>query len=79
MLYRIKKILWFANAFRHRDKGLISGQVPLTFEPLGIAVPEDTLLINWLDNFLKLLEGSGALKKLSESWFNNPSWLKELP
>jgi polar amino acid transport system substrate-binding protein len=67
------------TAFRHRDKGLISGQVPLTFEPLGIAVPEDTLLINWLGNFLKILEGSGALKKLAESWFNNPSWLNELP
>jgi polar amino acid transport system substrate-binding protein len=66
-------------AFRHRDKGLVAGQARLTFEPLGIAVPEDTLLINFLRNFMGMLEGSGALKKLSERWFNNTSWISQLP
>jgi polar amino acid transport system substrate-binding protein len=66
-------------AFRHRDKGLIAGETRLTFEPLGIAVPEDPLLINWLENFMKLLEGGGTLKKLTERWFTSASWLKELP
>jgi polar amino acid transport system substrate-binding protein len=66
-------------AFRHRDKGLIAGETRLTFEPLGIAVPEDPLLINWLENFMKLLEGGGTLKRLSERWFTGGSWLKELP
>lgn len=66
-------------AFRHREKGLVSGQARLTFEPLGIAVKEDTLLINWLDNFLNILDASGQLKKRSEYWFKDPSWIKELP
>jgi len=67
------------TAFRYEDKGLIAGQSKLTFEPLGIAVPEDALLINWLQNFMMALEGSGQLKKLNQRWFNDGSWIKELP
>jgi len=67
------------SALRFQDKGLAAGQARLTFEPLGIAVPEDTLLINFLQNFMGVLEGSGALKKISERWFNNASWLSQLP
>jgi polar amino acid transport system substrate-binding protein len=67
------------SAMRFQDKGLTAGQARLTFEPLGIAVPEDTLLINFLRNFMGVLEGSGALKKISERWFNNTSWLNQLP
>jgi len=67
------------SAFRYRDKGLIAGQASLTFEPLGIAMQEDTLLINWAQNFIGILEGSGILKKLIKRWFNDGSWIKELP
>ena len=67
------------TAFRYRDKGLVAGQAQLTFEPLGIAVPEDTLLINLLQNFLATLNGTGQLKILNERWFKDGSWIKELP
>jgi polar amino acid transport system substrate-binding protein len=67
------------TAFRYEDKGLIAGQSKLTFEPLGIAVSEDTLLINWLQNFMIALEGSGQLKRLNERWFQDGSWINELP
>ena len=66
------------TAFRYEDKGLIAGQSKLTFEPLGIAVSEDTLLINWLQNFMLALEGSGQLKALIQRWFKDGSWIKEL-
>jgi polar amino acid transport system substrate-binding protein len=66
------------TAFRYRDKGLVAGQSRLTFEPLGIAVKEDTLLINWLNNYMKMLDGSGQLRKLDERWFKNSSWIKDL-
>jgi len=66
------------TAFRYEDKGLIAGQSKLTFEPLGIAVSEDTLLINWLQNFMMALEGSGQLKILNQRWFKDGSWIKEL-
>lgn len=67
------------SAFRYEDKGLIAGQSKLTFEPLGIAVSEDTLLINWLQNFMMALEGSGQLKLMNQRWFQNGSWINELP
>ncbi len=67
------------TAFRHQDKGLVSGQSKLTVEPLGIAIPEDTLLINWLSNFLNMFESSGQSKILNKKWFQDGSWIKELP
>jgi polar amino acid transport system substrate-binding protein len=67
------------SAFRHKDKGLAAGESRLTFEPLGIAVPEDPLLMNWLQNFMRLLDGSGQLRILNDRWFKNASWIEELP
>lgn len=67
------------TAFRYEDKELVAGQSKLTYEPLGIAVPEDTLLINWLQNFMMMLEGSGQMKILNQRWFQDGSWIKDLP
>jgi polar amino acid transport system substrate-binding protein len=67
------------SAFRYADKGLMAGQSKLTFEPLGIAMAEDALLINWVQNHLIVLEGSGNLKRIGGFWLGNSSWIKELP
>lgn len=67
------------TAYRYREKGLIAGESPLTYEPLGIALPEDTLLINWVQNFLISLQGSGKLKEMGSKWFKGGSWIDELP
>ena len=67
------------TAFRYPDKGLTAGQDKLTFEPLGIAVTEDALLINWLQNFMLRLNSSGELKRLTEKWLNDGSWVSQLP
>ena len=67
------------TAYRYHEKGLIAGKSPLTFEPLGIALTEDTLLINWVQNFLSTLQGSGKLKEMSAKWLSGGSWVDELP
>jgi polar amino acid transport system substrate-binding protein len=67
------------TAYRFRDKGLFAGKSPLTFEPLGIAIPEDTLLINWAQNFMAHLRGTGRLEKLYQQWFGGGPWIDELP
>jgi polar amino acid transport system substrate-binding protein len=67
------------TAYRYQDKGLIAGESPLTFEPLGIAMAEDTLLINWVQNFMVNLRGTGKLKEMRNKWLKGGPWLKELP
>ena len=67
------------TAFRYPDKGLTAGQDKLTFEPLGVAVTEDALFINWLQNFMLMLNGSGELKRLTAKWLQDGSWVSQLP
>jgi polar amino acid transport system substrate-binding protein len=68
------------SAFRYKEKGLTTVNAPFTFEPIGIAMQEgDPLLVNWVENFLSVLDGSGDLKTLAERWFKDGSWLSELP
>jgi polar amino acid transport system substrate-binding protein len=65
--------------FRNPDKGLLTVISPLTYEPLGIALPaNDPHLVNWLQNLLRTIKGNGQLKDLKEKWFENASWLKKL-
>lgn len=67
------------SAFRYRDKELTAGQAQFTFEPLGVAIPADVLLINWMNNYLGMLQGGGQLKAMTKHWFQDGSWIKELP
>jgi polar amino acid transport system substrate-binding protein len=67
------------TAYRHEDKGLLAGKAPLSFEPLGIAMPEDTLLINWVRNFMVTLQGSGRLEEMQRKWLTGGKWVDELP
>jgi polar amino acid transport system substrate-binding protein len=64
---------------RYADKGLAVRGGRLTFEPLGIGVREDALLINWLDNFVKVIAGTGDLTKLYDRWLTDTAWMKQLP
>ena len=68
------------SVFRYPDAELATLLTPLTYEPLGIALPaNDSLLMNLVENFLEAFEGSGELEELRERWFENGSWLRKLP
>jgi polar amino acid transport system substrate-binding protein len=55
---------------RYPDAGFVSLFSLLTYEPIGIALPgKDPLYINWMENFLKRLEGVGVLDELGKRWF----------
>jgi len=42
----------------------------LNYEPIGIAVPgNDPLFINWTENFLERLDGTGTLNEIGAHWF----------
>lgn len=62
--------------FRYPDAGFISIHTTLTYEPYGIALPpNDAHMINWVGNFLEILEGSGQMEQLEDKWFKNGDWV----
>jgi len=64
---------------RNPSAGLLSVVTPVTYEPIGIAVPAgDPLLVNWLENVLDGLEQAGYLKELKEKWFVRSAWLQQI-
>jgi polar amino acid transport system substrate-binding protein len=68
------------SVFRYPDENLLSVVTPLTYEPLGIAVPRgDAHLVNWLENLLESLDGSGTIDALNVRWFEDANWMLELP
>jgi polar amino acid transport system substrate-binding protein len=66
------------SVFRYPNHGLVSVITPFTYEPIGIAMPRDPALMNWMQNFLSILDGTGRLDDLEARWFEDASWLKEM-
>jgi polar amino acid transport system substrate-binding protein len=65
---------------RYPEKELESMAKPLTYEPVGIALPAgDPQMVNWVENMLNTLRGGGGLAELKAKWFEDDSWLDELP
>jgi polar amino acid transport system substrate-binding protein len=68
------------TAMRYPNADLAVLRKPLTVEPIGIAVsPEDPLLLNLVQNYMRALEASGGLEVLLKKWFENAGWLTQLP
>jgi len=66
-------------AYRNPAAGLVSVVAPITYEPIGIAVPKgDPHLLNWLGNFLHSLEKAGYMNDLKGKWFAQPTWLPQM-
>ncbi len=64
---------------RNPAAGLVSVSAPITYEPIGIAVPKgDPHLLNWLGNFLSGLEKAGYMDELKVKWFVKPAWLPQM-
>ncbi len=67
------------SVYRYQDKGLTTLKNPLNYEPLGIALsPGDPLFLNWVQNFVAYLVGSGELNLLRQKWFEDASWVPQL-
>ncbi len=65
---------------RNPDAGLITLEEPLSVEPTGIAVSaRDVRFYNLIDNYIDAIEATGILSALRQKWFEDPSWLEELP
>ncbi len=65
---------------RYPDAGFATLAKPLTIEPIGVALPPgDSLLLNMVENYLGALEGVGVLELLETKWFEDGSWLIQVP
>jgi polar amino acid transport system substrate-binding protein len=68
------------SVYRYPDAGLVTLTKPISYEPIGVALPpNDPLLVNWVQNLLHYLEKSGELDVLMQRWFKDPSWVSRLP
>jgi polar amino acid transport system substrate-binding protein len=68
------------SVLRYPDQGLATLPMPLTIEPIGIALPPgDSLLLNMVENYLAALEATGILEELESTWFEDGSWLIQIP
>ena len=65
--------------FRYPDAGFVSIHTTLTYEPYGIAMPaNDPHFINWVENFIEILKGSGKFKQLEKKWFKSSNWIDKV-
>lgn len=72
--------LCVVSLIRYPRAGFASTFTRLTYEPLGIALPaSDPLLLNWIDNLMRILEETGRLEALEKRWMRDGWWLKLLP
>jgi polar amino acid transport system substrate-binding protein len=68
------------SLLRYPDAGLASVITPFTWEPIGIALPNnDPQFVNLVDNYLKTLKGNGLLDEMTEKFFGRGDWLNRLP
>jgi len=67
------------SAARYPDRGLLAVMAPLTYEPIGIALPpNDALFINLVGNFLTGMQDSGTLELLKDQWFQTVDWWDQM-
>jgi polar amino acid transport system substrate-binding protein len=65
---------------RRPDAGLLVRAEPLTFEPIGVALPaDDPLFVNLVQNYIASVERTGILTLLKEKWITDASWVRRLP
>jgi len=66
--------------YQNPDAGLVATISTFSFEPIGVALSSDAILLTHVvQNYFKLLEGTGTLERLRLAWFDNATWVKDLP
>lgn len=68
------------SVLRYPDASLATLLSPLTIEPIGIALPaDDPHLLNLVQNYLNAITATGMREALRSRWFDDGSWLVQLP
>lgn len=65
--------------FRHPDAELFLRYAPFTTEPLGLALPPDSMLfLNLVTNYLKTVDETGELAQMKAKWLGDGAWLERM-
>jgi len=73
-------LICMLSVWRNPNAALSTSKVPLTAEPLGIALPaDDPLFVNLVQNYLTTLEYTGLLAQFKTRWLAEGAWVSELP
>jgi len=65
---------------QHPGEDLFTSMQPLNIEPIGIAIaPGDPQLKSLLENYIQGMSDMGLIELLRARWFEDDSWLAELP
>jgi polar amino acid transport system substrate-binding protein len=68
------------SVYRYPDAGLTTLDKPLSYEPIGVALPaNDPLLVNWVQNMILTIQKTGEMEILLQKWFKSAEWVKLLP
>ena len=68
------------SVLRNPSAGLSTISAPFTFEPIGAALSaNDPLFLNLVQNYFRMLDGTGLMLQLQAKWFLDGSWLNQLP
>ena len=68
------------SVYRYPDAGFITLDKPLSYEPIGVALPaNDPLLVNWVQNTILTVQRTGEMDILLQKWFKSADWVKLLP
>jgi polar amino acid transport system substrate-binding protein len=69
----------FYAVLRHPEKAYVASITPITYEPLGIAMPgDDPQFINLVTNLVNTLRDSGKLDVMKKRWFVDRAWMERM-
>jgi polar amino acid transport system substrate-binding protein len=67
------------SVYRYPEAGLTALSKPISYEPLGIAIPgNDPLLVNLLQNFLNTIDKDGTMDMIAKRWFKDSWWVSQM-
>jgi polar amino acid transport system substrate-binding protein len=68
------------SVYRYPEAGFATLDKPLSYEPIGVALPpNDPLLVNLVQNTISTLNKTGEMETIMRQWFRSTDWIKQLP
>lgn len=70
------RVAIFANKYPASTRALM---IPFTYEPIAVGMRKgDPDLLNWIDNFIEIINGDGRLAMLEQKWMVNYIYSEDL-